>query len=84
MAMRIAPGYVADGWQRQDSDSSQAIAPGVNLYRKPSATIVNDPTADPFKATGIVKRVSPMTLAMFVTEKQSDIQVQCNCCELDL
>ena len=75
-AMRVAPGYVSEGWQRQESDSSQMTPTGAKIYRKASAAVVRDPTTSPFKTSGVVQQVSPMTLAMIVTEKLSDIQVQ--------
>lgn len=74
-AMRVAPAYVTEGWERQETGS--VIAPGVNLYRKSTAAVVRDPTTNPFKVAGVIKGVSPMTLAMIATEKQADVQVLC-------
>ncbi len=74
-AMRIAPAYAADGWQRQHDHADQTATPGVKIFRKAAAVVVRNATSSPFKAIGRVAGVEPMTLAMLVTEKLSDIKV---------
>jgi Ca2+-binding EF-hand superfamily protein len=73
-AMKIAPGYVAKGWRREESKRTQAI-PGASVYRKLTAKVVKD-AVEPFKTRGVVEGVPPMTLAMIVTEKLSDIKLK--------
>jgi hypothetical protein len=75
-AMHIAPAYAADGWQCQNANAAQMIPPGVTVYRKASAAVVRNTTTHPFKATGRVVGVEPMTLAMMLTEKLSDVKVR--------
>lgn len=75
-AMHIAPAYAADGWRCQNANAVQTISPGVTVYRKASAAVVRNTTTHPFKATGRVVGVEPMTLAMMLTEKLSDIKVR--------
>ena len=72
--MRIAPTYAAEGWRCQNA--SAVATPGVKIYRKASANVVRNATTTPFKAVGRVVGVAPMTLAMMVTEKLSDLKVR--------